>query len=350
MSIDSLHLDGLAFAFAAALCGLVAIAAGVVPALRITATGLHAPGSRTATASRSHRRAPISLVAVEVALALILVSGCGLLLRSFVNLLRVDTGFQQQGVVALQVFRVGSASGPGLAPHLFRARDRPTCPRPRDEIGGGGDGDAVHRSTSTSRASIRILGQPPPATGEEPRTSFNVATPGYLRRCGFRWSRPPSRPARRPRRAARGRHHRRARCQVPGRERSGGRPPGLALQRPAHGSGGGRCRGRDAARGPRPTPSDGGVPSGPAGALGSMTLVARTRLEPRMLISRPRQPCGKSTRSRRSIGPPTLDELVGRRWRPTFALMVLTGFSCSRCCWRRRVVRRPQQHRLAVPP
>ena len=45
------------------------------------------------TGDRSQRRLRSALVVAEVALALMLVSGTGLLLRSFVNLLNVDTGF-----------------------------------------------------------------------------------------------------------------------------------------------------------------------------------------------------------------------------------------------------------------
>ena len=180
MWIDALRLDGAAFAFAAGLCGLVALAAGVVPALRITAAGLHVPGSRTATASRSHRRLRSGLVAVEVALALVLVSGCGLLLRSFVNLLGVDTGFQQKGVVALQVFAWDRHPDPAARRTYFERVIARLSTLPGIEAVGAVAAMPFIAANIDIQGVVRIVGQPTPAPGEEPRCSFNVATPGYF--------------------------------------------------------------------------------------------------------------------------------------------------------------------------
>ena len=111
MWLDSLHVDGAALLFAALLAAGVTVAAGLVPALRLSGAGLQQPGLRTMTADAGQRRLRLGLVAVEVALALILVSGTGLLLRSFVNLLNVETGFRQQGVMVLQIFTGDRNSG-----------------------------------------------------------------------------------------------------------------------------------------------------------------------------------------------------------------------------------------------
>ncbi len=95
-----------------ALAVAVAVAAGLIPALRLSGLGLQAPGPRTMTADRSQRRLRSTLVAAEVALALMLVSGTGLLLKSFVNLLNVDTGFRKDGVMVLQMFSWDRNPGP----------------------------------------------------------------------------------------------------------------------------------------------------------------------------------------------------------------------------------------------
>ena len=75
MWIDALHVDGYAIAFAALLAAAVTIAAGLVPALRLSGLGLQAPGHRTMTGDRSQRRLRSALVVAEVALALMLISG-----------------------------------------------------------------------------------------------------------------------------------------------------------------------------------------------------------------------------------------------------------------------------------
>ena len=75
------------------------------------------------TADRSQRRLRSALVAAEVALALMLVSGTALLLKSFVNLINVDTGFRSDGVMVLQMFAWDRNPGPGRL-RVLRPRRR----------------------------------------------------------------------------------------------------------------------------------------------------------------------------------------------------------------------------------
>ena len=112
MWIDTLHVDGFAVAFAALLAVAVTVAAGLGPALRLSGLGLQAPAFRTATADRSQRRLRSTLVVAEVALALMLICGTALLLRSFVNLLNVDAGFRKEGVAVVQMFAWDRNQGP----------------------------------------------------------------------------------------------------------------------------------------------------------------------------------------------------------------------------------------------
>ena len=60
--------------------------------------------SSGATGSRGARRTLSALVVVEVALALVLLVGAGLMIRSFTKLLQVEPGFDATNVVAAQVF------------------------------------------------------------------------------------------------------------------------------------------------------------------------------------------------------------------------------------------------------
>src|SRR5262249_45683607 len=92
-------------AFASALTILTTFVFGLAPALQATRgelvdslkDGAHGAASPRAVRLRS------ALVASQVALSLILLIGAGLLLRSFAEILRVNAGFDAEGVIAAQV-------------------------------------------------------------------------------------------------------------------------------------------------------------------------------------------------------------------------------------------------------
>jgi putative ABC transport system permease protein len=184
--LDTLHVDGAALLFAAALAAAVAVAAGLVPAIRLSATGLQAPGQRTMTGDRAQRRLRSGLVVVEVALALMLVSGTGLLLKSFVNLLNVDTGFRQQGVMVLQMFAWDRNPGP-VALRSFCDRVLAKIEAiPGVESAGAVQAMPFIESNVDIRSAVRLLDQPAPAPGDEVRSSINIVTPNYFAVMGVR--------------------------------------------------------------------------------------------------------------------------------------------------------------------
>jgi putative ABC transport system permease protein len=94
--------------------GLSAILFGVVPALHAAmgaSRGAIPERSRGASTSREHLRVAGTLVSAQVALALLLAAGAGLMVRSFWLLGRVDPGFRTDGVLAVQ-FSVPSTRYP----------------------------------------------------------------------------------------------------------------------------------------------------------------------------------------------------------------------------------------------
>src|SRR4051812_27013608 len=97
-----IRVDGGVLAFALGSSLLSGILFGLLPALTTTQADLQ-DGLRggSASAAPRPRRLRRILVAVDVALALVLVSGAALLLRSFAHVLAVDPGFDPAGAVAL---------------------------------------------------------------------------------------------------------------------------------------------------------------------------------------------------------------------------------------------------------
>ena len=162
---------------------MVAALAGVVPALRLSGSGSGA--SRTSTGDRGHRRMRTALVASEVALALVLVSGAALLLKSFVNLVNPDAGFARGGVAVLQVFAWDRNPGPDRLRGFFESAIGRIAALPGVEAAGAVTAMPFIESNIDIRGIFQIVGDPAPAVGEEPRGSFNV---GHARAISAPWA------------------------------------------------------------------------------------------------------------------------------------------------------------------
>jgi predicted permease len=90
-------------AFTAAVAIAAALLFAVAPALQATAVGPAAALSTGARASRQRSRWLPLLVSGQVALALVLLAGAGLFVRTFDNLARLDAGFSADGVVMAEL-------------------------------------------------------------------------------------------------------------------------------------------------------------------------------------------------------------------------------------------------------
>jgi putative ABC transport system permease protein len=121
----AIGVDGSVLAFAFAVTAIVGLLIGIVPALHASRDlhrGLQQQSGRIAGGHQVARR---TLVVAEVALALVLLVGAGLLLRSLQRLFAVAPGFDPSGVVAMQVQLSGRAYESADATTRFfdRARD-----------------------------------------------------------------------------------------------------------------------------------------------------------------------------------------------------------------------------------
>lgn len=100
----TLSIDGNVFLFAAACVLLVVFVVGVAPALRVSRGDLSAlinTGGRSAAVAPGRNRIFGALVIAEIALAVVLVIGAGLLVRSYSQLTSADPGFDPQRMLTL---------------------------------------------------------------------------------------------------------------------------------------------------------------------------------------------------------------------------------------------------------
>jgi predicted permease len=101
-----LGVDWSVLAFAGAVSVLTGVVFGMVPALHASQAEVHDPlkeSGRGTTSGASTHRMRSSLVMGEVALALALVVGAGLMVRSLQRLLAVDPGFQPEHLVTMRL-------------------------------------------------------------------------------------------------------------------------------------------------------------------------------------------------------------------------------------------------------
>lgn len=114
-----------------ALAGLLSVAVGVVfgalPMTRYAGSrfaGILRDGSRGTTAGRERHRARNVLVATQLAMALVLLVGSGLMLRSFAQLRAVDLGIEPEGVLAMGLNRTSGEEAEVAARFFQDAADR----------------------------------------------------------------------------------------------------------------------------------------------------------------------------------------------------------------------------------
>ena len=117
VSESGLSLPVLAFTAAVAVVTIVLF--GLIPALHATRAGLVSSlneGGRSGTESRGHARLRDTFVVLETALAVVLLAGSGLMLRSLLGLGRVDPGFAKDHVITFGL------DLPGRYGHLERVQ------------------------------------------------------------------------------------------------------------------------------------------------------------------------------------------------------------------------------------
>ena len=174
-------VNGRLLGFSMGLVVATALLFGFAPArqvLRRNASDVLASGRRVGFV-RAQQRLRRALVATEVALALVLLFGAGLLVQSFARLVNVDLGFAPQNAVALQVF-VDSGTAPGARVSFYRETLRDIRALPGVVAAGAVSSFPLGLADLTMVRPLTLHDRPPPAPGEELSAVVSLATPGYI--------------------------------------------------------------------------------------------------------------------------------------------------------------------------
>jgi putative ABC transport system permease protein len=177
-----LGINFTVLAFTFGLSMLAGMVAGLAPVWHSTRTNLNEAvkaGGRSDSGTSSHNRLRSVLVVSEVALSLVLLIGAGLMVRSFVEMLRADLGIKPENVLALQIslprdsyedkskklaFYEQLLARVGVLPGVVKA----------------GAVNIVPFSSGDQSSTFQIIGRPPFPQGHEPDAQVRVTTPDYF--------------------------------------------------------------------------------------------------------------------------------------------------------------------------
>ncbi|MGE0555643.1 MAG: ABC transporter permease [Gemmatimonadales bacterium] len=184
--IEEVALDARVLGFTALLTLVVTVLVGIAPALRATRLDPHQvliEGGRGGRSRRS-RRAGEVLIMTEIALAVILVAGAGLLARSFGTLLAWNPGFEQQRLLTVWTF---------ASPGKFQNRQQVADLIARGEaalaaipaVSSVGSGSAGPLFGGDGAMDFTLDGRPTPQTGPRQAAEWFDISPGYFPTMGL---------------------------------------------------------------------------------------------------------------------------------------------------------------------
>jgi putative ABC transport system permease protein len=186
---DSIGIHGGVLLFAVVVSLATGFGVGLVPAIRASRPDLREDLSDAAgrsSASAARHRTLETLIAAEIALSVVLLTGAGLVIRSFVALLNVDPGFNVEGVLTFSVAAPAGRIADSLrftqfyAPLLDRLRALPS-------VRAAGMTSVLPVQGGTTDRFFQITGR----AGEtdinrRPDAEFRVVSSDYFRALGIR--------------------------------------------------------------------------------------------------------------------------------------------------------------------
>lgn len=184
--LDVVTLDGTVLAFALGVTAIVTLVFGLAPALRLarTAPAHDLGGAARSGGDRTEARSRSLLLAAEVALSVVLLTGAGLFVRSLGELVSVDMGFEEREVVrfSLNLPSTRYADLPSITAFYEQLEDRLRAV-PGVEAVGTSYGPPL--GNVSIGGDVLVDGRPRPAPGQETNAQLRPSTPGFFDAIGL---------------------------------------------------------------------------------------------------------------------------------------------------------------------
>ena len=181
--VAGIAVDGKVLLFATALSIGVTVLFGSLPALHSMAPnllGLLKPTASFATATGGGRWLRELMVVVEIALAIVLLVGAGLMVRSFARLSEVDPGFRQEGVVSVAVQLPRSRYGRGELRPFFEQLVERVRQLPGVKVAGAVSDLPMSDLGLGFEMEFTVLGLDALSPTARPNAEFRLTLPGYF--------------------------------------------------------------------------------------------------------------------------------------------------------------------------
>jgi len=180
--IDEIALDGAVLVFAVGLTTLTALTFGMWPAWRLSRVNIHdalREGGRGVGGSQAAARTRAILLVVQCALAIMLLAGAGLLLRSLGALRAVDTGFRTANVLTMRVnaSRARFAQPPQLTQFYDQLLQRV---RALPGVKGAALTSNLFLSNTPSSGTFTLEDRPPFPPSEQIEATTDMVSPGFF--------------------------------------------------------------------------------------------------------------------------------------------------------------------------
>jgi putative ABC transport system permease protein len=187
--VGDVRLDTTVLLFTAAVAIVTGALFGLAPAFKLSRPGSAGPlvealkeGGRS-TAGRVRQRFRRVLVVAELALAVVLVVGAGLMIRSFIALQRIDLGYDARDVLTMRMsLPAGDYPDPGSVVRFYRELQRRVESLPG--VQSAGFVRLLPLTGVIGDWSITIEGRTP-QPHENPHGDWQVVTPGYFEAMGM---------------------------------------------------------------------------------------------------------------------------------------------------------------------
>jgi putative ABC transport system permease protein len=179
VTFSDIHLDGQALGFAACLAIITGLVFGLVPALQSTQSSLTGALKEDAGGGDASSRLINSrnvLATVEIALAVVLLAGSGLMLRSLAKMLRVNPGFDADDTLTM-VFGTPEQYGRDSLPGFYDAVLERSAALPG--VTASALIDCPPLNGRCSGTVIAFRDQPEAVPGTEPEVGLHWITPSW---------------------------------------------------------------------------------------------------------------------------------------------------------------------------